>query len=733
MNDDLVFMEHLYIKLNGSIIIFILFFIFLIGLSIFVYRRTIPPVPNRLKKLLTALRIVSLLIILFILFEPILSLSWNRSEKPMIAVLLDNSASMFLTDDGKARSDRAKIVMKDELFDKIAKDKVVEFYQFSDRLTPLNLKQLDSVQFNHDGTDLTAALKSLKEKNIDRYLKGVVLVTDGINNLGENPARFVEDFDISIFPIAIGKAIEQKDVIVSKITSNQITYANNKVPVDVQIQVYGFPGKKIEVQLLKDSRLLDSKLVEAAQDLFETSVRLHFTPSEPGVQKYTVQIPTFDNELTSINNQKNFYTKVLKSKMKLLLLAGGPDPDFKFIKKNLEADPNIEIDYWIVKKNGQFYQGNFPDDINKLKQYDCIVLQNFPGKNSSSNVMALLKNVLESNQTPLLFVAGNGVDFQSLMPLKNFLPLAVPINQSQEMLIVPRLTNKGLLHPVTRIVDDEFENQQRWMNLPPIYLSILKAQLYPGSETLLEVDPDQTVIRGMQEAAPVVIARKMGQQKSMAILGYGVWRWDLLMWGIGKSNEVFNKFLNNSIRWLITKEDSKPVRIYPDQEIYRNGQPVTFTGEVYYEDYRPMEGAEVKLKVRSQQKMYEILLNGIGEGKYEGVLQALPGGDYSYEGAATYNNREIGTDKGKFSVEDFSLEFLQTKMNESLLQQLALKTGGQCFTDSSFTSLAEILNFPVKKTLESTELQLWNKLVLLIAVIVFLAIEWFLRKRSGML
>lgn len=726
-------MENLYIKLNGGIILFFLLFIALIGLSIFVYRRTIPPVPNWFKKLLTALRIVSLLIILFIIFEPILSLSWNRTEKPIVAVLLDNSASMSLTDEGKARSNQAKAVIKAEQFEKISSDKVLEFYQFSDHLTPLNLKQLDSVQFNHDGTDLAAALKSLKEKNIDRYLKGVILITDGINNLGENPVRFVEDFDTPIFPIAIGKTIEQKDVIVSKITSNQITYANNKVPVDVLIQAFGFAGKRVEVQLLKDSRLIDSKNVEIEQDFFETGVQLHFTPDVPGFQKYTVQIPALQNELTTINNQKNFYTRVLKSKMKLLLLAGSPDPDFKFISKNLEADPNIEIDAWVVKKNGQFYQGNFPDDMNKLKEYDCFILQNFPGKNISANIMVLLKNVLHSNQTPILFVAGNGIQFQSLVPLKDYLPFSLPLNQSQELLIIPRLTNKGLIHPITRIVDDEVENQQLWRNMPPIYLSTQNIQPYPGSETLIEVDPEQTFIRGIKRSMPIVITQKLGQQKSMAILGYGIWRWDLVMWGIGRSNEVFNKFLSNSVRWLITKEDSKPVRIYPDHEIYRNGQQVTFSGEVYYEDYRPMDGAEVKLKIRSPQKTYEIILTGIGDGKYAGTLQALAGGDYSYEGIATYNNRQIGTDEGKFSVEEFTLEFLQTKMNKTLLEQIAQKTGGLLLTDSTFTTLDNLLNFPQRKILESTEMQLWNKLILLILVIFFLSLEWFLRKRSGML
>lgn len=726
-------MENFDLKLHGNTFLFILFFIILIGLSIYVYRRTIPPVPNWFKKLLTALRIVSLLIILFILFEPILSLSWNRTEKPIIAVLVDNSASMSLTDDGKIRSDQANSVLRSGFFQNISRDSEVEYYQFSDQLATISLEQLDSIKFNHDGTDITDALKALKEKNVDRYLRGVILITDGINNLGENPARYVEDFDTPIFPIAIGKAVEQKDIVISKISSNQVTYANNKVPVDITVQAFGFPDQKIEVKLLKDSQLLDSKFIEIGKDLSETKVRLHFTPQETGFQKYRIQIPAMENELTAINNQKNFYTKVLKSKMKILLIAGSPDPDFKFIKKNLEADPNIEVDDWVVKKNQLFYQGNFPSDINRLNQYDCIIFLNFPVRNTSPGVISTLKTAIESNQTPLLFFSGNGINYRLLTSFNRFLPFAAPGSESNEILVGSRLTATGVVHPITRIIDDEFENQQKWRDMAPIYLALQGIQLYPDSETLLEIDPEQTFIRGLRAPLPLVIARKVGQHKSIAVLGYGIWRWDLLMWGIGRSNEVFKQFLSNSIRWLITKEDSKPVRIYPDQEIYRNGEQVSFTGEAYYEDYRPMDGAEVKLKVRSQNRIYEILMTGTGEGKYEGVIPALEGGDYSYEGFAHFNNREIGKDQGKFSVEDFQLEFLQTKMDQDLLMQLAQKTDGQFFTDSTYASLEETLKFPVRKTLQSTEMQLWNKLVLLIAAILFLSIEWFLRKRSGML
>jgi len=726
-------MQNLDLKFHGNIFLFIFLLALLVGFSIYVYRRTIPPVPGWFKKILTALRAIALALVLFILFEPILGISWHKTEKPIVAVLLDSSASMSLTDDGKRRSERARAILNSEFIKNISGDNEVEFYQFSDHLAPLVLDKMDSLRFDSDGTDLTTALKSLREKNLDRYLKAVVLITDGINNLGENPARYAEDFDVPIFPIAIARAVEQKDILISKVVSNQVSYANSKVPVEVSLRSFGFAGKKIKVELLKDTNVIDSKYVTISDDRFETKLRLQFTPEAPGFRKYTVRIPAQSGELTTINNRKNFYTRVLKSKMKILFLAGSPDPDFKFIKKNLQADENIAIDFWVIKKNQQFYQGRFPSDPNKLKPYDCIILQNFPGPRVAPYVMTTLKQLLEARQTPLLFVAGNNINPRALTPLKTFLPLEVPFYSSGEMLVIPRLTAAGTSHPVTRITDDEYENQQTWRQLPPIYLSIRRARLYPASQTLVEVDPDQTLIRGRNGSLPLVVAQKMGQHKSLAILGYGIWRWDLMMWGIGKTNQAFKQFLSNSIRWLVTKEDSKLVRIYPDQKIYRNGQQVTFTAEVYTEDYRPLEGAEIRLTVKSQHKSYQILLSEIGDGKYEGTLQALQGGDYFYEGVAQRRQRELGRDSGRFSVENFNLEFLRTRVNESLLQQLALKTGGKFLTDTTYQSLDKLLHFPVKKTLASTEMQLWNKLILLIVVIALLAAEWFLRKRTGML
>lgn len=612
-------MEQFNLTFYGSALLFFVFMIFLFWFSIYVYRRTNPPVPRWLKNVLTFLRITALLLILFILFEPILKLSWEHTEKPTIAVMLDNSASMTLEDDGKSRSENAKAVLNSALFQNGSDDVNFSFYQFSNRLESLLYNQLDSVNFQSDGTNLAIALKQLQEQNIHQYLTGIILLSDGINNLGENPLRYAEELNIPIYPVSVGKVVEQNDVVISKLTTNQITYTNNEVPVDVTIKASGYPDKKIKINLLKNSQIIDSKYVEISDEL-ETQIRLKFTPTEPGFQKYRIQTPVLENEFTAKNNQKSFYIKVLKSRMKILYLTGAPGADFSFIKRILQIEKNFETDFWVAKKNQGFYQLSFPTDLNNLKNYDCIILQNFPPKKYSTRVISTLKNLLESEQIPIMFIAGNNINYQALSQLTDYLPIVFPVHDFNEFMVEPVLTVKGRIHPVTRIEDDEFENQALWQDIPPIFYSTQNIRIYPGSEILLAAEPVQKNFRLTNKALPLVVTKKLGNHKSLMITGYEIWRWDLMLWGVGKSNQVFKQFLSNSIRWLINKEDSKTVRIYPDEEIYRNGQRVTFTGEVYNKNYSPIDGAEVKLKVSGKTQGYEISLSGIGDGKYEGTL-----------------------------------------------------------------------------------------------------------------
>lgn len=723
----------LHLGLTGSGWLLALTILLGILFAIFVYRWTNPPVSRGLRYLLIALRMIALCIVLFILFEPILSLTWFKTQKSLIGILIDTSGSMDLTDAKGSRAAEARTILSHSIFKGLSEKNEVEFFKFADKLEELRELQLDSLTFMGDGTNIQGALNAFRKKTADKYLRAVVMITDGADNLGDNPARYAGEYGVPIFPIPVGDPAEQKDALISRVMTNQITYAKNKVPIEVLVRANGYENIRLPISLKQGTHVLDTQTIQLSGNTLERKVIMHFVPEKEGVFKYQVEIPKLEGELTALNNDKTFYVKVLKSRMKILIIAGSPSADFSFLKRAFQSDENIEVTAFIEKKNGQFYQGQFPSDIAMLGQYDCFILLDFPRPRSSISILQTIKQVIDKHETPLLLFSGKNVYFNKLEPLKAYLPIRLRVPKTRERMVYVNLIGPGLTHPLVRLAEEQAENTRSWSDLPPIYYSYLNAKVIAGAEILAAVNKSRS---GMPTSLPeqaLIVSKRTGAQKSAAFLGYGLWRWDFLMWGIGKNNQYYQQILNNTIRWLVTKEDSKLIRITADKEIYRGGEPISFTGQAYFEDYRPMDGAKIRVVIRKGERQHEINLAGVGDGKYEGQLPVLDGGDYTFEGIAFYKDRKIGSDTGKFSVEQFNLEFQSTRMKRELLQQIARQSGGEVVVTDSLQKLSEKLVFPPKRSVQSREWELWNKLTLMIIAIACLSIEWFVRKRKGMM
>ncbi|MFQ5822685.1 MAG: hypothetical protein ACE5JB_01370 [bacterium] len=716
---------------TGSFAFLILAFLAAGALSFFVYRNTIPPVNSNIRFLLMSLRAAAVMLVVLLLFEPILSITQKKQKKPVVAVLVDNSASMSLVDQKKNRPQELNKILDSDIFKKPSNNLELAFYPFSYMLfDPANVPP-DSLKFIGDGTDIQRSLEELKEKLAEKYFASVILITDGADNLGANPARYASTYGIPIFTIAVGDPSEQKDVLISNYGTNEIVYAETKIPIDVYIKSSGFQGKRIPVNLVYKNKTLDSKVVTLSGNQLEQKVRLHFIPNKEGLFKYEIKLPQLEDELTHINNTKSFYVKVLKSKMKILVIAGGPSSDYLFLKRVLETDENIDIQSFVEKSHGTFYQAPSLPSVDQMVKSDCLILLDFPRRSSKRQSLDKIKNVLSKGK-PMLYLFGKNVDFEKLLILKNFTPLATKPVIGRERLVYINILPQGLYHPLFRLSEDEFENREKWQELPPIYSNLITIPLHPSAQTLASIDLKRSeVVR--KQSLPIIAVQRSGIRKSMAVLAYGLWRWDLLMWGVGKTNESYQQFIRNSVRWLITQEDSKLVKIAPNKKIYRSGEEVEFTAQVYFEDYRPADGAEVVVQLMGVKETQELTLLNIGEGRYEGSFQVLEGGDYQFTGTAHLQGRVLGRDSGKFSVEEFSLEYLNTRMNEDLLNRIATESGGVYFTSDNFTELNEKLNFPEKFIVQNNQWEIWNKTPLLIVCIFLLGAEWFIRKRKGML
>jgi hypothetical protein len=713
------------LSLAGSLLLLIAAAAAAVGAAFLFYRFTLPPLPGGRRVTLSLLRGAALALLLLLLFEPVARFTSTRTQDPVIAVLVDNTQSMTIRD---AAGDRAAAVRSFLGSSGERSGAVVRFVTFAGKLQSTLLAQPDSARFDGETTNLSAAFAGLKEQIARENIQAVVLVSDGNYTEGKNPLYDAEALGLPVSTVGVGDTAEQKDLLVERVVTNNLAYAETRVPVDVTVKSSGYGGESVEVRLVEGTTVLDRKVVVLKNGTVEYPVSLALEAKEEGVRKYAVTVSELPRELTTRNNVKSFFVKVLRSKLRVLLMAGAPSPDVSAVRQALTEDPQLNVTALVQKGPGEYYGGRFTRAA--ADSADCIVLVGFPSAAAGSDVLADLRAAVEQAKKPVLYIHGRSVDPAKLRLLEPLLPFSWQPGGAGELLVSPTVAARQADHPLVRL--EGAVPAGVWQQLPPVFKPQASFRTKPEAELLVAATLQNIVLN-----EPLASLRNVNRQKSFALTCYGVWRWRLMTQGSGDAGGFLPSLLANAVRWLTAKEDNKNVRVTPVKEAFTTAEAAEFTGQVYDDQLRPVDDAELIVDVNRGGTQARIALTAVGNGRYEGSVTGLPEGDYTYAAKATGGGTEYGADRGKFSVGQMNVEFLETKMNKPLLEQIAYRTGGT-FTPAAGASggpakAAAGASFTPKEIVQAHELELWNWQYLAGAIIALLALEWLLRKQSGMI
>jgi len=717
-------MPQVKLLLNSSSLFFLLAAIVAVAFSIFAYRRTVPPIPSGKKWLLITLRSFSLFLLLSLFLEPILGLVYTRDKPPALAILVDNSRSMSLVDRTGERAQHTRDLLAGKNTGKLSELGKLKLYRFAETLK--ELPSPDSLHFDGGGTDISTALKLIKEKIDEDNIQAVILVTDGNYNLGENPLHEAGRLNIPIFTIGIGDSAEQKDLLITKVVANEIVYEGSRVPLDATVKSSGFDGEQVEVALSEDSKQLDRQTLTLRKGTWEYTVKFAFEPKDEGLKRYTVSVSRLEGEITTANNTKAVFVKVLKSRMKVVLLGGAPSPDVAFVRRALEEDKNVELRSFVQRDAQSFYEGEPTPET--FREAECFVLVGFPLSNSRGDILRELQAEIEQRRKPVLFLLSRNVDLNKLRMFDSSLPFVSGPARLDEASVYLQVLEGQRTHPIMTLGG----SRNLWSNLPPIYKTGTSFRPKPEAEVLAV-----TRIQEVTTNEPLIISRNVAGLRSVGVTGYGIWRWKLLTQTTEPSSDALHLFVSSCIRWLTTREESKLVKIVPTKEVFTGGEPVELVGQVYDRMYKPIEDAEVKVIARKNSEIHETILSPAGNGRYEGAFDALGDGEYEFSGSAVLEGDRLGEDKGRFSVGALDIELQQTRMNKPLLEQIAYQSGAKYLDAQAADQLADKIKESVKLASRelrySNELQLWSLPAILLLIILLFVSEWYLRKQSGLL
>ncbi|MBR9978093.1 MAG: hypothetical protein KFH87_08400 [Bacteroidetes bacterium] len=713
------------LSFSESVLLLLLLIAVAVLFSIWVYRHTIPEITRARQIVLIALRAMAIAVLLFLLFEPVINLQRSQELPPRVAVLLDNSKSMTVEDAGTARTALMQDFVSSSAWRNLAGDGERSDWLFGGKAWPMQSITADSLTFSLAETDIGRALQQVYDAEARQNLRSVVLVTDGVFTAGKNPLYAAQAMGVPVHVVGVGDSTEKKDILVSRVIANSIAYIESTLPVDVTIRSAGFEDGRTRVTLLEDGSELASEVLELRPGANEYPFTFHYTPEEEGVRKLTVRVDPLEGELTTRNNRRDVFVKVLKSKINVVIVASAPSPDVALLQRELKKDVNISATLFSQRSGGTWYDGT-PGAATFLEA-DVVMLVGFPANRGDVGVLRHIAEAMEKKAVPLFLLPSRTTDFGTLRQgLDNLLPYEVLQSRPNEIEVFFERNEQARLHPViaTGLPD------RVWSRLPPLFKTESSFRTRAGAEMLGTMR-----LNNISFNEPLLVVRRLGRSKVLAWTAYGLWRWELAHDVL--DGEVPGRLLSNAVRWLTTRDDDKRVRITPAKEFFDSGEEVELHAQVYNESYEPVDNAAVNVAVTHEGEIRELMLTPLGAGRYSGILDVTDEGDYSFRGVAELDGQELGSDDGRFVVGELNIEFQDTRMNNVLLRQIAATTGGRYFHIDDFSALPAAVNehpsFSPTDRIIKSDIQLWNIVWLLALAVLLFAVEWYLRKQAGML
>lgn len=597
-----------------------------------------------------------------------------------------------------------------------------EFYTFGSSTESINPDSLERLVFSSSVTNFYQIFNAVNP--VKRNISTITIISDGVITDGSNPVYTAQQKAIPVFTIGVGDSSHKNDIYIKSVIFNDLIYAETQTRIIATVINRGFGGQNVMVSLYENDALVQKKNI-ILENGGITNINFDYLPETSGEKKLSITISELKDEFTFSNNKKIFFINVLNNKIKILLLSGSPSADLTFIKNTLSDDKNISVSTLTQIRNNQFIESDYQ---RKIDSADIFFFIGFPTRETSQDVLILLTKKISEKNVPLFFSLTSDVDITKLSGFHSILPFSISQIENIYQSVQPEISVSESNNPLLQ--NSSVNPVSVWNNLPPIFQPKASINTKPESKVISRIKIDN-----VPRPTPLILTRSLGKQRSIALLAKDYWKWKLQT--ASRDLNLFDSFIINSVRWLNVSEEFKKVKISPDKKLFASGEEIEFTARVYDDALNPVSNSDVKITVKKGEDNYEVNLNSVGNGLYEGKIQIRNPGDYYFTGEAKINGNILGTDNGIFNIGEVDIEMLNPRMDFEFLNSLSLETGGEYFTpaetDILINELKRISSIAMKENYITSEISFWSSEYLLIFVILLFGAEWFIRKRSGML
>lgn len=756
------------IRLPG-LILFLIFVGLIVG-SVWAYRTTRGRTHRGFRGFLIFLRTLALCGLAFCLLKPFVTIYQTSPDDSYLAVLLDESKSMQVTDSAneESRLSSANNLLFDpeggilKSLNEKFKTRLFSFAGTPKRMVPAALDEA-----NGETTDIPAALNETLENLQGVPLSGVVILSDGADASGEDIAKLafrMRDRKVPVHTVGIGSPEGIRDIEVVKVDAPRT--AEEDFPVDIwaTIRRKGYGAREVTLRLRDENRVVKTFNVNLNEERPTRRVKIKFIPRNPGTQKYVVEIPAETDEAVPQNNRKQFLLKVAPSKrVKILYVEGGLRREIGIIRRALDNDPNIELTLRYLTSESGIGGANsptghqfdlYPTSKEVLFDYDAVIFGNIASSEFSKQQLENTAEFIRTRGGGFLMLGGSRSlgnhsieDSYIDTPLAQALPVELELGPPPAAAPTRRrfaspplrrqgtsatgytlqLTAEGRADPLMALADEPRESLKRWEQLPTLggYSRVQRAK---AGAIVLAVHPSD---RNEYGNRVLIATHNYNAGRVMVFTPVSSWNWQMQM---SHEDDSHERFWRQTAKWLTTVQKDR-LKLDILKTSYALKETVIINATAY----------DHQFEVTNQAKVRVIIIDGSGR-KREISLQQVLGqdglytarfipsrhGEYRVTLIGTLGGKSLGEQEGLFEVAESYAEFTNAELNAELLQTLANTSGGRYYTLEDASQMVNHIPLVESATSRLVDEEVWDMPLIFGIVIFMFGLEWFLRKRRGL-
>ena len=727
---------------------FVLAIIAVLPLAWFTYKFEGKNINESVKRKLLTLRIVWLIIICFLLTGPTLIVSGWVPLQNRLAVMIDTSKSMSIKENNEVRLDRIQHLIQKGFMKQLENRTGIypDIFAFADNVTPISRTEIEKFNLKPDGnhTAISSGIKNVASHLGEGNLLGIIMLTDGVNTIGENPQNVLSTMRTPIYFVAPGHGgmVTDYALFLSKPPTFGYLNSNIRIKGEVAARITGNQEnkEKINIKITRDDSPFTTVPVEVMGNGVKVPFSFNIPCNEEGSFRFEIEIPSVENELTTENNKTGFLLKVVRERLNVLALSGLPNWDMKFITNALAGDPNASLTHWakitdnrwVVSKDFEVQNGvaepNFDEEI---KNADVIILNGIPHSYIKKYEADIIKR-LESGNIGLLILPS----WKSLTQLgyqgteiSKILPVTIGNENwrgTSGNMLLPSSENS---YSFLNLADDPIENSELFANLPKFDGIYEYESVKQSAEVLLT-----STVTGTRNRLPFMLKTRAGLGNIIMINGGPMWP---IGFKLANSERGFNTYAGmiiNMLKWLINRKEDAQVSI--ELANSRGYVGTSNIVKVWVTDSRHklMQNARVLLNINGEKgEKYNLVCMETSEpGCYESAFIPVSKGLHTIEATASYQGSELGKSKVDLLIETPTAEFDDPVIKTDVMETIAKDTGGLMVFDDEADKLISALKTVPGKKLESKSIDIRNCWLLLILIILLPCLEWYIRRSGGL-